>query len=95
MTVLAVGYPLLGLVYLTDRLGTLVEPVFFVAFSVMVLAVMFEPVGRGPTPSWSERVAARGIESADQTSGQATMATGSPLSPIMPVPTTLVPPALW
>ena len=33
-----------GLVYLTDRLGTLVEPVFFVAFSVMVLAEVFEPI---------------------------------------------------
>jgi hypothetical protein len=93
--VLAIGYPLLGLVYLTDRLGTLVEPVFFVAFSVVVLSVIFEPVDRGPAPSWSERVAARGIEPADQTSGQATMATESPLSPIMPVPTTLAPPALW
>ena len=44
--VLAVGYPLLGLVYLTDRLGTLVEPIFFLAFSAMVLAELFEPVGR-------------------------------------------------
>ncbi len=43
VAVLLVGYPLLGLVYLTDRLGTLVEPVFFVAFSVMVLAELFEP----------------------------------------------------
>ena len=43
VSVLLVGYPLLGLVYLTDRLGTLVEPVFFVAFSVMVLAEVFEP----------------------------------------------------
>ena len=32
--VLAVGYPFLGLVYLTDRLGTFVEPIFFIAFSV-------------------------------------------------------------
>jgi hypothetical protein len=44
--VLAVGYPLLGLVYLTDRLGTLVEPLFFVAFSVMVLVELFEPARR-------------------------------------------------
>ena len=46
----AVGYPLLGLVYLTDRLGTLVEPIFFVAFSVMVLAEVFEPTGHGTGP---------------------------------------------
>jgi hypothetical protein len=43
VSVLLVGYPLLGLVYLTDRLGTLVEPMFFVAFSVMMLAELFEP----------------------------------------------------
>jgi hypothetical protein len=48
VTTLLVGYPLLGLVYLTDRLGTLVEPVFFVAFSVMVLAELFEPIRTGP-----------------------------------------------
>ncbi len=46
VTVLAVGYPLLGLVYLTNRLGTLVEPVFFLAFSAMALAEVWEPVGR-------------------------------------------------
>jgi hypothetical protein len=65
VTVLAVGYPLLALAYLTDRLGTLVEPIFFVAFSVMLLAEVFEPVGRRvPAPSWAERVAARGAGSA-------------------------------
>jgi hypothetical protein len=59
--VLAIGYPLLGLVYLTDRLGTLVEPIFFISFSVMLLAEVFEPVGRDATsPTWAERVAARG-----------------------------------
>jgi hypothetical protein len=42
---LVIGYPLLGLVYLTDRLGTLVEPIFFVIFSAMMLAEVFEPVG--------------------------------------------------
>ncbi|MGH9081189.1 MAG: hypothetical protein ACRDYE_14155 [Acidimicrobiales bacterium] len=47
--VLVIGYPLLGLAYLTDRLGTLVEPVFFLAFSSMVLTELFEPAGRpGP-----------------------------------------------
>ena len=93
--VLAVGYPLLGLVYLTDRLGTLVEPVFFVAFSVMLLAVIFEPAGRQTTPSWAERVAARGIES--QASGQEEPAAGGPaespvwpVSPMVAVPTTLL-----
>ena len=48
----AVGYPLLGLVYLTDRLGTLVEPIFFIAFSVMVLTEVFEPIDRRGAPSW-------------------------------------------
>ena len=93
--VLAIGYPLLGLVYLTDRLGTLVEPVFFVAFSVMLLAVIFEPAGRQTTPSWAERVAARGIES--QAFGQEEPAAGGPaqspvwpVSPMIPVPATLL-----
>jgi hypothetical protein len=58
--VLAVGYPFLGLVYLTDRMGTFVEPIFFVAFSIMVLAEVFEPNGRGVAPmSWTARVLAR------------------------------------
>jgi hypothetical protein len=64
--VLAIGYPLLGLVYLTDRLGTLVEPIFFVAFSVMLLVEVFEPVGRVGGPSWSERVIARSGEPGPQ-----------------------------
>ena len=62
---LVVGYPLLGLVYLTDRLGTLVEPIFFVIFSAMVLAEVYEAVSR-PTPAadrsataWADRVMAR------------------------------------
>ncbi|MGP0109251.1 MAG: DUF998 domain-containing protein [Acidimicrobiales bacterium] len=64
VTVLAVGYPLLALAYLTDRLGTLVEPIFFIAFSVMLLAEVFETVGRRVSaPSWAERVGARGAGS--------------------------------
>jgi Protein of unknown function (DUF998) len=52
---LLIGYPLLGLVYLTDRLGTFVEPIFFVAFSAMVLTELFEPTGRTkPAPTWSK-----------------------------------------
>jgi hypothetical protein len=60
---LAFGYPLLAAVYLTDRLGTLVEPIFFVAFSVMIMTEVFEPMRRASgheLPSWAERVAARG-----------------------------------
>ena len=55
VTTLVLGYPLLGVVYLTDRLGTLVEPIFFVAFSLMVLAELFEPIGRGTGSSWARR----------------------------------------
>ncbi len=56
---LAIGYPFLGLAYLTNRLGTLVEPVFFAAFSVMILAEVFEPIGRkADAPTWSDRVTA-------------------------------------
>ncbi len=45
LDVLIAGYPLLGLVYLTDRLGAIVEPVFFIVFSVMVIVELFEPIG--------------------------------------------------
>ena len=58
--VLAVGYPVLGLVYLTDRFGTLVEPVFFLAFSVMLLTEVFEPTGRSArTPALPARAASQ------------------------------------
>lgn len=40
---LKVGYPLLGVAYLTDRLGVFVEPIFFLAFTAMAAAVLFEP----------------------------------------------------
>jgi hypothetical protein len=63
--VLVVGYPLLGLVYLTDRLGTLVEPIFFSAFSAMLLTEVFEEVGGARMgPSWAERVAMRSADPA-------------------------------
>jgi len=62
---LVVGYPLLAAAYLTDRLGTLVEPIFFVTFSVMVMAEVFEPVGRrAPAAGRVERVDAREAGSA-------------------------------
>ena len=67
VTMLVLGYPLLGVVYLTDRLGTLVEPIFFVAFSVMVLTELFEPIGRGTAPSW-----VRQAESPTDANGSAT-----------------------
>jgi hypothetical protein len=66
--VLAVGYPFLGLVYLTDRLGTLVEPIFFVTFSIMLLAEVFEPVGEDSSaPRWAEQVTARAAAPDDET----------------------------
>lgn len=63
---LIVGYPLLALVYLTDRLGTLVEPIFFVAFSAAVLTHLFEPIGSDePRPTWSDAVMARSAPAVD------------------------------
>jgi len=47
---LLIAYPLLGLAYLTDRLGTLIEPVFFLIFSTMVVVELFEPAGGGDGP---------------------------------------------
>jgi hypothetical protein len=79
--VLAIGYPLLGLVYLTDRLGAFVEPIFFVTFSAMVLTEVFEPIrsGRGRGGNWADRATARGRDSG------AVPATPTPNAPGMPV----------
>jgi len=38
-----IGYPLLGVAYLTDRFGSFIEPVFFVGFSLMVAVELLEP----------------------------------------------------
>jgi hypothetical protein len=57
---LVFGYPLLGLVYLTDRLGTLVEPIFFITFTAMILTEVFESAGKAPTrQTWAQQVAGR------------------------------------
>ena len=59
-TALLVGYPFLAASYLFDKLGTLVEPYFFVLFSVMVLAEVFEAPGSLITAApWARRVLAR------------------------------------
>ncbi len=38
-----IGYPLLGVAYLTDHVGAFIEPVFFICFSVMVATELLEP----------------------------------------------------
>jgi hypothetical protein len=43
-----IGYPVLGVAYLTDRIGAFVEPIFFVCFSAMVAIELLEP-RRRPT----------------------------------------------
>ena len=48
---LIVGYPVLGLAYLSDRLGAFVEPVFFVIFSAMIIEELFEPAGKVTSPA--------------------------------------------
>ena len=71
--VLAVGYPLLGLVYLTDRLGTLVEPVFFLTFSAMIVAEVAEPIWRDRgAPDWADRATARAGDGGAARVGQGT-----------------------
>lgn len=40
-----VAYPLLGLAYLTDRLGAFIEPVFFLSFTVVVITHLFQAGG--------------------------------------------------
>ena len=39
---LIVGYPLLGVAYLTNRFGAFVEPVFFICFSAIAAFELFE-----------------------------------------------------
>jgi hypothetical protein len=43
-------YPLLGAAYLTDRMGGVMEAVFFAGFSVMVVTQITERTGRSPAP---------------------------------------------
>jgi hypothetical protein len=50
VVVLLAAYPFLGAVYLSDRFGAFVEPVFFVTFSAMALAEILEPSHR-PSPA--------------------------------------------
>lgn len=45
LAVLIPAYPLLGVAYLTDRLGALIEPVFFLCFSAALLAELLEGGG--------------------------------------------------
>ena len=40
---MTIGYPLLGVAYLTDRYGAFVEPIFFICFSIMVTTELVEP----------------------------------------------------
>jgi len=40
---MVIGYPLLGVAYLTDRFGAFVEPIFFLCFSAMVAIELCEP----------------------------------------------------
>jgi len=69
--VLAVAYPILGVAYLSDRLGSLIEPVFFVAFSTMVVLELFEPVARAPRSR-----AAEGADGMRGSAGQIPMTGG-------------------
>jgi hypothetical protein len=61
--VLVVAYPFLGVAYITDRLGTFIEPAFFVAFSVMVAVEVFESPGRAQphaASGWADQLTTRG-----------------------------------
>jgi hypothetical protein len=46
-----VAYPLLGLAYVLNRLGGVMEAVFFVGFTVMVLTQLAERAGAAPRSS--------------------------------------------
>ncbi len=58
---LAIGYPLLAVTYLTDRFGAFIEPVFFISFSVVVIAELLEPqrIAAEPPTSSDRRSLAR------------------------------------
>ena len=62
--VLVASYPLLGVAYLTDRLGALVEPIFFVCFSVMVLVELLEP-DHGAAVAVDRQAEAGGVRHSD------------------------------
>jgi hypothetical protein len=46
LPVLIVAYPILGFAFLRDRAGSLIEPVFFVIFSAIVVAELSNPEAR-------------------------------------------------
>ena len=49
--VLICCYPALAVVYIGDRYGAFVEPVFFISFSAMVLIELFEAPARRNAPA--------------------------------------------
>ena len=54
---LVVASPILAVAYVTDRAGSLIEPVFFVVFSATLLMELFEPRGaESSTPAPSAAV---------------------------------------
>ena len=57
---LVVAYPLLAVAYLGDVWGALIEPVFFMAFTSMLVAELFEPAGSRSAASRSRSRAASG-----------------------------------
>lgn len=54
--VLAVAYPLLAVAYLTDRLGAVIEPLFFLSFSAIVTLQLF-----APAPAFTPAVGAESV----------------------------------
>jgi len=80
---LVVSYPLLGLAYLSDRMGAFVEPIFFVCFSAMVVVELVEPDRAAPgTPSARSPRAQRPLEWA----AGAGVGAGSPVRLVAPAP---------
>ncbi len=81
---LLVAYPLLALAYLTDRLGTVIEPVFFILFSTMVVVELFEPAGRGGDRGGGERGVGDRLATAQPHPAEplATRAVGTVLHPV-------------
>ena len=47
--VLVVAYPLLAVAYLGDVWGSIIEPVFFLVFTAVLVAELFEPAGHEPS----------------------------------------------
>jgi len=59
---MVLAYPLLGLAYLTDRMGAFVEPIFFTCFTVLVMVELWESTRAVPSDTPAAVAPAREVQ---------------------------------